>query len=480
MKNLAIALGLSLSFGLSAQTVSTDFESSKGNRSAETCWGFGGFSLTAKSNHKPINGYSARSGSLNSNKNSFWMKSPFIELKGGNITFDARLSSSDGSRSFIVYVDFIPYDANDTYGEDDANIVSGGSYTLNSPQENIQAVSIPVPATVANNGKAYKVYWRFESAAGNRNRRMIVDNISIPGVYVSDPSNNCKVLTQVADSDFDGVDDDIDQYPNDPDRAYAAYNPGENTYGTFAYEDLWPAKGDYDFNDLVLDHQELFIFDANNRVKEIQAKFVVRALGGDLIQGFGVHFFGINPSQIESATGASLTTGTIATNANGTEQGQSSAVLIVCDDVEQVINRTSGAFFNTVPENPEGTSDTISVNVVFTTAISMSDMDNVSIFAYKNRDQEIHRKGKRPTDKADQSLFGTMDDASDPANGTYYCTEQGHPWAIELSQRFDYPAERVDIVQAYLNFANWAQSNGGAYENWYTQESGNRNSGNLY
>ena len=87
--------------------------------------------------------------------------------------------------------------------------MSGGSYTLNSPQENIQAVSIPVPATVANNGKAYKVYWRFESAAGNRNRRMIVDNISIPGVYVSDPSNNCKVLTQVADSDFDGVDDDL-------------------------------------------------------------------------------------------------------------------------------------------------------------------------------------------------------------------------------------------------------------------------------
>lgn len=480
MKKIAIALSLVTSFGLSAQTVATDFESSNGNRGAETCWGFGGLSLTNRSNHKPITGYSARSGSLNNNKNAFWMKSPFVELKAGNITFNARLSSNDGSRSYNIYVDFIPYDANDTWGEDAANIVSGGSYTLSSPQSNVQAVSIAVPSAIANDGQAYKVYWRFESASGNRNRRMIIDDISIPGVYVSDPTNNCKVLVQVADSDFDGVDDDIDQFPNDPDRAYASFNPGENTYGTFAYEDLWPAKGDYDFNDLVLNHQEVFVFDADNKIKEIQAKFVVRALGGDLIEGFGVHFDGVAPSRIESATGAQLSTGNIALNANGTEQGQSNAVLIICDDVEQVINRTSGAFFNTVPANPEGTSDTIALNVVFTSPITMTELNNSSIFAFKDRDEEIHCKGNRPTDLADQSLLGTMDDDSDPGAGRYYCTENGHPWAIEISEPFDYPAERVDIVQAYLNFANWAQSGGSISENWYTDEIGNRDNAKIY
>jgi hypothetical protein len=39
---------------------------------------------------------------------------------------------------------------------------------------------------------------------------------------------------------------------------YYLYNCHTNTtsfiYGTLAYEDLWPSKGDYDFNDLVVDY----------------------------------------------------------------------------------------------------------------------------------------------------------------------------------------------------------------------------------
>ncbi len=30
--------------------------------------------------------------------------------------------------------------------------------------------------------------------------------------------------------------------------------PSEQFTGTLAYEDLWPGKGDYDFNDLVVDY----------------------------------------------------------------------------------------------------------------------------------------------------------------------------------------------------------------------------------
>lgn len=478
MKKLAFVLSLALALPLGAQTVSTDFEASQGNRGAETCWGFGGFSLTNKSNHKPISGYSARSGSLNTNKDAFWMKSPFIQLGNGNITFKAKLHNSDNSsRVFNIYVDFIPNDPNDTWGEDLSNVMSGGVYTLTHPFNTTQNVSIAVPASIANDGNAYKVYWRFESASGNRNRRMIVDDISIPGNYVSDPSNNCKPNVAVADSDFDGVDDDTDEFPNDPDRAYTI---ADNGFRSIAYEDLWPAKGDYDFNDLVLAIQEEKVYNATNSVKEINLKLVIRALGGDLIEGFGLHLDGISANAVASVSGNSLSSGTISTGANGVESGQTYATIILCDDVEQVINRTSGAFFNTVPSNPTGTADTISVKIVFTNALGNSNFDDASYFAFKNRNEEIHMKDKSPTDLADQSLFGTIDDDSDPSSGSYYCTSNGHPWAIEVSDGFDYPAERVDIVQAYLNFANWAQSEGAASTNWYTDESGNRNSANIF
>ncbi len=477
MKNIAIASFLTLSLALSGQTVSTDFESSNGNRGAETCWSFGGFSLTKKSNHKPISGYSARSGSLNNNKSSFWLKSPFINLNSGNITFKAKLHNSDGTRTYNIYVDFIPYDANDTWGEDDNNIVTGSVYTLTTPHNSTQNVSIAIPSSIANDGNAYKVYWRFESASGNRNRRMLVDDISIPGTYVSDPSNNCKVLAQTADSDFDGVDDDNDEFPTDPNRAYTVTDV---TFGTIAYEDLWPAKGDYDFNDLVLGYRHEYVYDADNKVKEINTKYVVRALGGDLIEGFGVHFNGLSPNAVQSVSGNSLTTGTISQSGNGTELSQTYATIILCDNVEDVINRTSGAFFNTVPTNPTGTSDTLDVKIILTNSVNSSNLSGLSIFAFKDRDEEIHMKDNAPTDLADQSLFGTIDDASNAGTGVYYCTQDGHPWAIQVSEEFDYPVERKDIVQAYLKFAEWAQSGGANSTNWYTEEAGNRNSGDIY
>ena len=35
-----------------------------------------------------------------------------------------------------------------------------------------------------------------------------------------------------------------------PARAFDVYTPGKGTYGSLSFEDNWPAKGDYDMNDL--------------------------------------------------------------------------------------------------------------------------------------------------------------------------------------------------------------------------------------
>lgn len=477
MKKVSLLIILLSFISLEAQTVSTDFEASQGNRSAEVCWTFTGVSLSNKNNHKPISGYSARSGTLKTNKSTYEIKSPFIQLANGNITFKTKLHRDDGTRTFNIYVDFIPYDANASDGEDLSNIISGSTYTLSTPHSSVQNVSIAVPSALANDGSAYKVFWRFESPSGNRSRRIIMDDISIPGNYVSDPSDNCKPLITIPDSDFDGLDDNNDQFPNDAARAYTV---SDNGFRSIAYEDLWPSRGDYDFNDLVLAINEDKVYDASNKIKEINIQLVVRALGGDLIQGFGLHYDGLPSTSIQSISGNSLTTGGINTAANGTETGQSFATIILCDEVEAVINRTSGAFFNTVPSNPTGTADTIRVQIIFSNALNASNFDDASYFAFKDRDEEIHMKDNRPTDKADASLFGTIDDATNPSANRYYSTANGLPWAIEVSDGFDYPAEQKDIVQAYLKFGNWAQSGGGSSSNWYTRETGNRNAANIY
>ena len=54
------------------------------------------------------------------------------------------------------------------------------------------------------------------------------------------------------DTDNDGIIDFYDEYPDDPDKAYDTYTPSIYGWGTYAFEDLWPNQGDYDFNDLVI------------------------------------------------------------------------------------------------------------------------------------------------------------------------------------------------------------------------------------
>ncbi len=59
------------------------------------------------------------------------------------------------------------------------------------------------------------------------------------------------------DTDGDGIANTLDMYPNDATRAFDNYYPSKTVFGTLAFEDLWPGKGDYDMNDLVVDYQEI-------------------------------------------------------------------------------------------------------------------------------------------------------------------------------------------------------------------------------
>ena len=58
------------------------------------------------------------------------------------------------------------------------------------------------------------------------------------------------------------------------------------------------------------------------------------------------------------------------------------------------------------------------------------------------------------------SFIPTVVDDSNPAQNRYYKSPDNLPWALEVSSRFEYPKEKTDILDAYLDFANWAQSSG--------------------
>ena len=64
-----------------------------------------------------------------------------------------------------------------------------------------------------------------------------------------------------------------------------------STYeGSLAYEDLWPYKGDYDFNDLVIHYNFAITKDDEENVQNITATFIVYAFGASFHNGFGFQF----------------------------------------------------------------------------------------------------------------------------------------------------------------------------------------------
>lgn len=279
---------------------------------------------------------------------------------------------------------------------------------------------------------------------------------------------------QMTDSDGDNVPDDQDDYPSDPERAYNSFFPSEDSYASVVFEDLWPAKGDYDFNDLVLGVYGTEVTNADNELVDIYINFNVRAVGASLQNGFGWQFAGITPGMINSVTGAVLQQGYVVNAANGTESGQDSAVIIACENVEDVIHRVGGSMFNTVENGYLGTSDLIEIHIYFNPAINRNlvgpDAYNVFLIKDQVREVEIHLSDRVPTDKMGMSLLGTVQDDSDINAGRYYKTETGLPWGLLLLEPFDYPIEKSEVTEAYLHFAAWAESGGVDYQDWYSNK----------
>ena len=135
----------------------------------------------------------------------------------------------------------------------------------------------------------------------------------------------------VTDSDGDGMPDNSDAYPTDIDRTFIQYYPSSTSSATLTFEDLWPFTADYDFNDMVIDYQIRYVLNTNNFIKDVIFDITLTNNGGSFDNGLAVQFDNLTPSDIESVSGQVLTNSVFTVDANGTEAGQSQAVIPLFD-----------------------------------------------------------------------------------------------------------------------------------------------------
>ncbi len=303
-----------------------------------------------------------------------------------------------------------------------------------------------------------------------------------PYSAVQNDSNLSTVKTATGtDTDSDGVIDRNDKYPADAAKAFDVFTPGENIYGTLAFEDQWPSKGDYDLNDLVVDYNFQFIANTSNAAVECRATFQVKAIGASYHNGFGIEL-PIAPSLVESVSITGITDNTIERNANGTESGQERATVILFSDANALFN-TSG-FINSRTTDQYQKPTPVTIVIKFASPIKMADLGyapfNPFLIVNGDRQIEVHLPDNTPTSKADRSLLGTKVDSSLPSSGRYYKSGSNLPWAINVATGFEHPVENRPVTEAYLKFASWAQSGGSSYKDWYKNISGYRDGSKVY
>ena len=234
------------------------------------------------------------------------------------------------------------------------------------------------------------------------------------------------------------------------------------TTGVYAFEDLWPAKGDYDMNDAVVDFEQVLTWktpDVNTTESKIHKEAVKLTTYQNYVtlkSGLAVTIDNkVNPTSVKMKTikGADVKEVNFEKDGNNT--------YLLTDN----ITKTLGTQFI--------------IEFEYSNGITNNQKSTVKPFIYRNEGDgrwEVHIPFEAPTSKMITSYFRTEDDLSDPSNGIYYVREGYYPFAFFLSGTTIEPFkntillrdnEKKPINELYRDFLEWSTSNGSKKSGWY-------------
>ena len=279
---------------------------------------------------------------------------------------------------------------------------------------------------------------------------------------------NLTKVPAVNDSDADGLEDSLDEFPDDYRRAYSSYFPNQNSYMTLAYEDNWPKLGDYDFNDLVIKERLQTVYDADGLVSGFIIHGFINARGASKSNGFALRLVDIAPTEIEEAT---LTIDE-STYSKYVENDQTDAVISLWSNSKtytQTGQSGKCSHFNTHKQCEYFEPVAFTFDVRFINSRSALNQSALDFFIYRTNDRtlEIHMPGYAPTDWFNFDRFGKADDTSDESEERYFRTQENLPWAIKISDEWNYPREYIDVLWAYPDYESWVESSGTESIDWY-------------
>lgn len=295
-----------------------------------------------------------------------------------------------------------------------------------------------------------------------------------------DPNNN--------DPDGDGCAGLQDYFPEDPLRCTTTRTPATG-YDSVVFEDLYPAIGDKDYNDAVVQTTIEIVKNAANQVKEIVGTYHLVARGARLDHSFGVVIDGVPAG----------TAGTLSIERFASDEAQSGEgplplggflkpdrdglpTLRIDDLFPSTLAAlpSTQAYANTLASAPTIPPASARFRVVFDVPLAPLTIAPPPFdpFLIVKRDQDlrdVHLVGKR-------GLPGRSTGLPPETGAQSFLDPDGYPWALAVPSNFRYPLEKVPIDSetpgdgAYPDFLAWRTSAGAQKPGWYSAPklSGNR------
>ena len=235
-------------------------------------------------------------------------------------------------------------------------------------------------------------------------------------------------------------------------------NKKSSTNGVYAFEDLWPNKGDYDLNDAVVNvkHEKEF----NNNKKIIKETFYLTTYQNYVVLTSGLALTLNTKKKPNNIVIKKIAPGSIEEEEfNFIKDGN---VYYLTDDFKGELGTT------------------YILELTYGTALSSSaDLASIQPFIYRSEgDQnwEVHIPMEAPTAKMNTSYFGKGDDRSNPTDKMYFVRQGNYPFAFYLKgadiSAFEETIlkpgnESIPIDQFFPGFIKWSISGGETNRDWY-------------
>ena len=239
-------------------------------------------------------------------------------------------------------------------------------------------------------------------------------------------------------------------------------NQKSSTTGVYAFEDLWPKKGDYNLNDVVVNAKHEKEFTLKDKECVITKK---------------IFYLTTYQNYVELTSGLALTL-----NTKGTLKSIAmKKIAPESTDIVELSFEKDGDVYYLTNDVKGKIGTTYILELTYETPLSSSgQLASIKPFIYRaeedNKNWEVHIPMEAPTSKMDFNYFGKYDDCSNPDAGLYFVRSGDYPFAFYLKGanisvfeetilKHENESKPIDVF--FPNFIEWSTSGGTKHQDWY-------------